>query len=129
MPHVLALVDDLMFLSRVREAARGAGVEVRTVRRPEQLVDGVRAGARLVLMDADSERLPWAPALEALKTEGLLDGVRTVAFFSHVNTQRGEDARAAGCSRVLARGAFVNELPGLLEGAAAPQPPMEEPTP
>ena len=29
MPFVAALVDDLMFLSRIREAARGAGIEVR----------------------------------------------------------------------------------------------------
>ena len=129
MPHVLALVDDLMFLSRVREAARGAGVEVRTARRPEQLVDGVRAGAGLVLIDADSDRLPWAAALEALGAEGLLDRSPTVAFFSHVNAERGDAARAAGCRRVLTRGAVVNELPGLLEGAAAPQTPMEEPTP
>ena len=128
MPQVLALVDDLMFLSRIREAGGGAGVEVRSVRRPDQLAHGLRGGARLVIVDADSDRLPWAEALAALKAEGLQDSAPVVAFFSHVNVDRGDRARAAGC-RVLTRGAFVTELPGLLATAAEPTPSMEDPKP
>jgi hypothetical protein len=55
--------------------------------------------------------------------------VPVVAFFSHVNPERGEQARAAGCNRVLARGAFVKELPSLLATTTAPAPSLEEPTP
>ena len=128
MSHVLALVDDLMFLSRVREAARGAGVEVRPVRRPTQLVEGVRDGGRLVLVDADSSRLPWSDALAALRAERLLDTVPVVAFFSHVEPEQAERARAAGCDRVLARSAFVKELPTLV-ARATPSTLLEEPTP
>jgi CheY-like chemotaxis protein len=128
MPQVLALLDDLLFLSRIREAARGAGAEVRPVRRPAQLVDAVRSGSRLVLVDADSSRLPWVDALSALRAEGLHDRVRAVAFFSHVRADRAEAARAAGCDPVLARSAFVKELPGLLAAEAA-TPRLEEPPP
>jgi len=128
MLQVLALMDDLLFLSRVREAARGAGVEVRPVRQPAQLVEGVRDGGRLVLVDADSPRLPWADALAALKAEGLLDAVPVVAFFSHAHADRAETARAAGCDPVLPRSAFVRELPALLAASAEPPPPLEEPT-
>jgi CheY-like chemotaxis protein len=132
MPRVLALVDDLLFLSRIREAARGADgdVEVRPVRSPTQLVDGVREGARLVLVDADSTRLPWVEAVAALRQEAPGgSSPPVVAFFSHVNADRAEQARAAGCDRVLARGAFVKELPSLLATTAAPAPSLEEPTP
>jgi hypothetical protein len=125
MPQVLALVDDLMFLSRIREAGGGAGVEVRSIRRPEQLTEGLRGGARLVLVDADSDRLPWAEALAALEAEGLRDCAPVVAFFSHVDVERGDRARAAGC-RVLTRGSFMTELPGLLATAADPTPSMED---
>jgi CheY-like chemotaxis protein len=132
MPRVLALVDDLLFLSRIREAARrGDGdVEVRPVRRPAQLVEGVREGARLVLVDADSTRLPWVEAVAALREEepgGSSPPI--VAFFSHVNTDRAERAQAAGCDRVLARGAFVKELPSLLAATGAPASSLEEPAP
>ena len=117
-----------MFLSRIREAGSGAGVEVRSIRRPEQLSEGVRAGARLVLVDADSDRLPWTEALATMKADGLQGAAPVVAFFSHVNVERGERARAAGC-RVLSRGSFVTELPGLLATAADPTPSMEDSKP
>ena len=131
MPQVLALVDDLLFLSRIREAARGSGLEIRPVRRPSELVGGVRDGGRLVLVDADSGRLPWAEAVAALRQERP-DGatpIPVVAFFSHVNADRAETARAAGCDRVLARGAFVKELPELLAATGAHSPSTEDPTP
>jgi CheY-like chemotaxis protein len=129
MPRVLALVDDLMFLSRIREAARAAGADVGTVRSADALVQGVRDGARLVLVDADSPRLPWREALASLRTEGPHPGVPVVAFFSHVHSDHANAAREAGCDQVVPRGAFVQQLPRLLEGALVPRPPQEESAP
>ena len=129
MSRILALVDDLMLLSRVREAARGAGAEVRPVRQPAQLLEGVREGGGLVVVDADSSRLPWSDALATLRREKLLDTVPVVAFFSHVHPEQAEKARAAGCDRVLARSAFVKALPDLIAGSAEPPPSLEDPTP
>ena len=120
MPHVIAVVDDLMFLSRIREAARGTGAEVRSVRGPKDLVEAARDGGRLVIVDADSSRLPWAEAIGALRADPSVAAVPVIAFLSHVHAERAEEARAAGASRVLARGAFVQELPRLMAAAAAP---------
>ena len=129
MPPILALVEDLLFLSRVREAARATGRDVRTVRQPAQLVEGLRAGGRLVVVDADSSRLPWREALAALREEGLLGSVRAVAFYSHVDVTRAAAARDAGCDPVLPRSAFLRALPGLVaENGAAPAPQMEDST-
>ena len=119
MSHVIALVDDLMFLSRIREAARGCGAVVRAARAAGDLVAAAREGARLVLVDAASSRLPWADAVRALRSEGPFAALPVVAFVSHVHPERAEAARAAGCSRVLARGAFVQELPRLLAATTA----------
>jgi CheY-like chemotaxis protein len=126
MPRVIALVDDLMFLSRIREAARGTGAEVRSARGPREVVEAARDGARLVLVDADSSRLPWAEAVRALRADPSVAAVPVIAFLSHVNAGRAEAARTAGASRVLARGAFVQELPRLLAAAAAPVTVLEE---
>jgi CheY-like chemotaxis protein len=117
MSQVIALVDDLLFLSHIREAARGAGAGVRPVRGATDLVASAREGARLVLVDADSSRLPWADAVAALRSEPGLASLPVVAFASHVHADHAEAARAAGCSRVLSRGAFVRELPHLLAPA------------
>jgi DNA-binding NtrC family response regulator len=113
MPFVAALVDDLMFLSRIREAAKGAGLEVRTVRGVETVRQAAHDGARMVLIDLDSARLPWADALAALATEAE-SGPPTVGFFGHVNAETAQAATAAGCTLVLPRGAFVQRLPSLL---------------
>jgi CheY-like chemotaxis protein len=125
MPQVITLVDDLMFQSRIREAARGKGVVVRSARGPKDAVEAVRDGGRLVLVDADSSRLPWAEAVQALRADSSTTAVTIIAFLSHVHVERAEAARAAGASRVLARGALVQELPRLLAAAAAATVPEE----
>jgi len=127
MPQVLALVDDLLFLSRIREAGRAAGIEVRAVRGAPDLLGAARQDGRLVLVDADSERLPWEAAVAALRAEPMTAALPVIAFVSHVRADRAEAARAAGASRVLARSAFVNQLPELVAQAMKPR--AEEPVP
>ena len=116
---VIALVDDLMFLSRIREAAKGHDLEVKPARTAADAVAGARAGARLVIMDLDSPRLPWAAALSELRADPSFTGLPVVGFFSHVEAQRGREAAAAGCTTVLPRSAFVQKLDALLAQAAS----------
>lgn len=115
MGDVVAFMDDLMFLSRIREAAAASGLEVRGVRRVPDLVAACRSSPLVVFVDLDSQRLPAAEALAALKADPALAAVPVVGFFSHVNVERARQAQTEGCTRVLARSAFVQELGGLLE--------------
>jgi CheY-like chemotaxis protein len=124
MPQLVAVMDDLMFLSRIREAARGTGVEVRSVRGAAELVAAAREGARLVVVDADTTRIPWRDALVALRADPGGGDVEVVAFLGHERADLAEAARASGASRVMARGAFVRELPRLV--AALLQPGAEQ---
>lgn len=116
---VAAFVDDLMFVSRIREAAKASGAEVRTVRSVDALRTAVREGAALVLLDLDSPRLPWAEALLALGSEPDLAAAASIGFVGHANEAAIRAARDAGCGQVLARGAFVQRLPELLAGHAS----------
>jgi CheY-like chemotaxis protein len=116
---IVALVDDLMFLSRIREAARGRALEVKPARTAADAVAGVRAGARMVIMDLDSPRLPTAATLAELRADPSLAALPVVGFFSHVEAQRGRDALQAGCTTVLPRSAFVQKLDALLAEAAS----------
>ena len=118
----MALVDDLMFLSRVREAARGRGMEVQAARTVPQLIVACRLNARLVFVDLDSPRLPVGDALAALKADADLSTLPVIGFFSHVHAERGRAARAAGCTRALPRSAFIEELPALLQAAGEDKP-------
>jgi hypothetical protein len=112
MAAVVYLVHDLVFTSKIREAAHHLGVEVTSARDPEALVVGAR-DARLVIVDL---RLPSAlDALSGLAADPVAARVPSVGFIDHERTDVMEAARGRGCGQVMAKGQFANALPGLLE--------------
>jgi hypothetical protein len=118
-PVVLVYAEDLLFTSRIREAARELALEVRVARNAAALADAVAAAPpRIVLADLDSPRLAAVNAIVPLRAS--LGGARLVGFFSHVHVERSTEARNAGFDAILARSAFVRELPAILRAAAAP---------
>lgn len=121
MPTIVALVDDLMFLSRIREAAARPGVEVKAVRNAGALLDACRAEAALVVADLDSPRLHAIDAIRSLRADPAGAALTVIGFFSHVHSERARDATAAGASQVLPRSAFVRELGALVAAAARPE--------
>ena len=118
MADAVLLVDDLMFLSRIREAAKGSGASVVAARTVDQALEACRGGARAFIADLDSPRLPALDAIRAVAADPALAAVHTIGFFSHVETETARAAREAGCRTVLPRSAFVRELPALLGPAA-----------
>jgi CheY-like chemotaxis protein len=117
---VVALIDDLLFLSRVREAARASGAEVRAVRSADALLEACRERPdALVVADLDSPHLRAVETVRALRADAALASIPVVGFLSHVHADLAREAREAGVTRVLARSAFVQELPGLMGRGAA----------
>lgn len=120
MAGVVALVADLIFASRIKEAAAPSGVVVRTARRPEAAIEACRADPpSLLLVDLDDERLFPLEAIRLVRGDASLQALPVLGFVSHVNGARALAAQQAGCSQVLSRGAFVTELPRLLAEAAS----------
>ncbi len=103
MQSVVAYVPDLMDRSKVSAAAG----DVRFVSRPGALAEAA-AAADLVVVD-----LGRPGVIEALPDVAAL-GVRVIGFGSHVDREVLDDARAAGCSQVLARSAFFAQIGQLL---------------
>lgn len=116
---IFVAVDDLMFSSRISTAARAVGAAMRFTRSPEAVVTAAREAApSLVILDLNSARTRPLEIVAALKADPTLAAVPTVGFVSHVDTATIEAARRAGVDRVLARSAFVEQLPRLLSGRA-----------
>ena len=114
---VLIAVDDLMFASRISSAAKALGVEIAFARSPEAIVEAVRTRSpRLVILDLNSVKVRPLEAVTALKSDPTLAAVPTVGFVSHVQTELIAQARQAGVDQVMARSAFVTQLPQLLQG-------------
>ncbi|HEX4793502.1 MAG TPA: hypothetical protein VH370_06905 [Humisphaera sp.] len=107
---VLALVRDLMFVSRIGAEARALGLEIRIVREPTKLAG--EAG-RLLLVDLNLDGAIEAASSWQQSTHG-----QTIGFVSHVDADTARRAREAGIGRILARSRFVELLPTLLTAPA-----------
>jgi PleD family two-component response regulator len=121
---VLAVVDDLMFSSKIRSVAERTGAEVRFVRSKDAALIEARATApQVVIIDLDREKTDPIGTIAAFKADAALHTIRLVGYVSHVQAGRIAEAREAGCDTVLARSAFVNMLAELLTGETAPPQP------
>jgi DNA-binding NarL/FixJ family response regulator len=116
MASVVYLVKDLLFTSKIREAAGHLGVAVVGARDPDGLVTAARE-ARLVIVDL---RLPEAlEALDRLARDPAAASVPSVGFIDHERIDVMEEARTRGCRQVMAKGQFASALPALLQESAS----------
>jgi DNA-binding NarL/FixJ family response regulator len=120
---VLVAVDDLLFSSKIRAAARGAGVEVTFARTPDEILARARElRPGLAIFDLNSAKADPVATIASLKSDPALAGTRTIGFASHVHTGLIAAARAAGADEVLPRSAFAAQLAELLASAGTPRP-------
>jgi CheY-like chemotaxis protein len=113
---VLALVDDLMFASKIRAAAAQIGVPVTFARSSANALASMReALPALVILDLNNTRADPIGTVRSMKSDPSLAAVRTVGFVSHVDAATIELARTAGVGEILARSAFTQQLGEILE--------------
>ena len=114
MSRVVALMDDLFFQMKLAETAKQLGVEVKVATNGEALM-GLMAGApKLVIVDLNARSQPLQ-AIEKVRQSN--KDVRVVAFLSHVQTQLAAQAQAAGCTEVLPRSSFTQNLAAILSAS------------
>lgn len=118
---ILAVLDDLMFTSKIKTTANQLGIAVTFSRSADQaIVEMHKTAPALVILDLNSTRAHPLTVVEAMKRDAALSAVRIVGFVSHVQTDLINAARQAGVSDVMARSAFTEQLPILLKSGAAP---------
>lgn len=116
---ILAVVDDLLFSSKIRATAERAGRSVVFVRSRSDVVPEIRTRKpSLVIFDLDRPSLDAISAIAEIKAQPELASLPLIGFVSHVRADIIDAARRAGIDQVLARSAFVAKLPELV--AAAP---------
>jgi len=119
MARVVALVPDLMFGSRVLAMLRGAGHDV-LLCADEPQARIATAGADVLVADLSSGVGDGAALVESMRAAGDLDGVATLAVYSHVDVQTRARAQAAGFDLVVPRSRMVREGAELVDGLAGP---------
>jgi DNA-binding NarL/FixJ family response regulator len=119
MAHVLALVPDLLFGSRVQHGLSAAGHQVELIGNESalrgRLNDDAAPPAAVLVVDLTDEDLDGARILETLSGEGELREMRTLGFYSHVEAHVRERAERAGFDVVVPRSRMAREAPRLIE--------------
>lgn len=114
-PMILAVLDDLMFTSKIRTTAGQLGVAVAFARSaPSALAEIKKQRPSLVILDLNNPRTEPLAIVGALKQDPELASVRTVGYASHVQADVIQNARQAGVDDVMARSAFAQNLAAIL---------------
>jgi CheY-like chemotaxis protein len=115
---ILAVLDDLLFTSKIRNAAAQIGTPVRFARSsPDALAEMRRAAPALVIFDLNSARAEPLATLAAMKKDPALAAIPTLGFASHLQGDVIDAARSAGMDEVLARSAFVMRIGEIIRDA------------
>jgi len=108
---ILAILDDLMFTSKIKTAASQLGVPVTFARSTAAAMTEMQKTApALVIFDLDNQRTAPLDIVAAMKADPALAQVPTLGFVSHVHTGVIDAARQAGVGDILARSAFTQQL-------------------
>jgi PleD family two-component response regulator len=112
---ILAVVDDLMFTSKIRTTAAQVGVQVAFARSQSSALDQMRlAPPSLVIFDLNNPRIDALAIVASMKADPSLAAVPTVGYASHVQVDTIDAAKRAGVAEVLARSTFTQRLSDIL---------------
>ena len=110
---VLALPADLLFGARIRATAESIGVPVIIAKKVDDLLAHLRQiEARMVILDLDHRSLDITDAITRIKAT---TPAPLLSYVSHVREDAIREAKQAGATRVIARGAFAHQLADLLK--------------
>jgi DNA-binding NtrC family response regulator len=121
---VVAYLDDLFFQSKLTETARQLGIDLRACADANTFVAEISNGKpTLVIADLNARANPF----EAIATaRAVAPDIPVIGFFSHVQIELAERARAAGCTEAMPRSKFTRDLATILARAKSEAEEAEE---
>lgn len=118
--QIIAIVDDLFFVAKIRGTAEHLGVALSVPRSSEAaLARAIADQPALIICDLNSQRINPFELAQALKGDENTAGIRLLGFFSHVQVELQRQAVAAGFDQVIPRSVFASQLVRILSGDGA----------
>ena len=108
---LLAILDDLFFQTKIQAVAAPLGIEVRFAKTFAQ-AQAAWTDPAVVVIDLNFTNADPLEVVRTLRVQR--PAVPILGYGSHVQAKLLAQARAAGCTTVLPRSAFVQQLPRLL---------------
>jgi hypothetical protein len=110
--HVLAFIPDLLFGSQVQGSLRAAGHTVDLIADENGLRSGL-SRADVLVLDLTQDPAHRVGLLQSLPPD-VLAGVRTLAFYSHVDAHARRIAEQAGLETIVPRSRMARESQALV---------------
>lgn len=114
--RVVAVLDDIFFASKIREAAKSTGVNVEILKNTNGLIESLTsASPTLIIVDLNSKKFNALDLIEELKTSQKLKNISTLGYLPHVQEELKKEAIEAGFDIVMPRSRFSRELKQILK--------------
>ena len=111
---IVAVLSDLMFIVKIQEAAKRAGLEVVFVKSAEDAIAQAKENPAVMIVDLNTTSLDALDVISKLKGNSETKGVCLLGYVSHVQGDLKQAAHEKGCDIVIARSAFSQNLPTIL---------------
>lgn len=114
---VIAVVDDMFFVSKIRATGKALGLIVKFPRTLDALRETVNdEPPSLLLVDLHNEKIDPIALANELKSDDRFSAIPLLGFFSHVQAELQRNATQAGYDEVLPRSLFARDLANILAG-------------
>lgn len=118
---ILAVLDDLIFSSKIREAAKSFDVDLEFVKKPDGLCERISSEKpSLIIFDLNSKACSALDIVRKIKSTNELKNIPVIGFLPHVQTELKQEADRAGCDLVFPRSRFSKELGQILRKYSVP---------
>ncbi len=117
---ILALVEDLFFISRIGSTVKNLGYQIEWLERAAQ-VEGTFTEAlaarqpALVIVDLNNRHIPWEEWMTAAKQDPETRQIPMMAFGSHMDVDLMKRAKETGADAVYAKSRFTEAMPELIQ--------------
>ena len=118
---IVAVVDDMFFVSKIRATGKALGMIVKFPRTAEAfrlIIDD--EPPVLIVVDLHNEKIDPFDVAKEVKENEALSGIPLLGFFSHVQVELQKRAREAGYDEILPRSLFARDLANILAGEQKP---------
>lgn len=113
--YAVAVLDDMFFASKIREAAKAAGVGIDFIKGMEGIIDRISSTSpSLVIVDLAHKKVDPIELIKELKGLDNLKGAQFIGYLPHAETGLKKEAIDAGYDIVLPRSKFSLEMRDLI---------------
>jgi CheY-like chemotaxis protein len=115
MAKILAVMSALFFSVKINDAAKKLRMTAEFVKDKTLALEKAKSKPPLIILDLNCAAADPLGLIAAIKADPETAAIPMIGFVSHVQVDLKQKAQQAGCDTVIARSAFAQNLPAILD--------------